>query len=123
MSLSSLAALWGMLVLPAVVLLYFLKRKRNEHVISSTLLWKQATQDLRVNSPFQRLRKNLLLLLQLLILALVVFALAGPALNRRAMISNRTPPTKVAESRILLSVVVMKPVKSGRLRRTTRPVA
>ena len=58
-------AFLGLLTLPGVVLLYFLKRKRKEQVVPSTLLWRRAINDLRANSPFQRLRKNLLLLLQL----------------------------------------------------------
>ncbi|MCA8924175.1 MAG: BatA and WFA domain-containing protein [Planctomycetes bacterium] len=62
----------------ALVILYFLKLKRREVVVSSTFLWQQAVQDLRVNSPFQRLRKNLLLLLQLLALLLILLALARP---------------------------------------------
>ena len=65
---------------PLLVLLYFLKLKRREVVVSSTLLWKRAVQDLQVNAPFQRLRRNLLLLLQLLALAAVLVALAGPVL-------------------------------------------
>ncbi|MEM9789733.1 MAG: VWA domain-containing protein, partial [Planctomycetota bacterium] len=48
--------------------------------VPSTLLWKKAIQDMQVNSPFQRLRKSLLLLLQLLILAALLFALARPTL-------------------------------------------
>ncbi|MCU0917372.1 MAG: VWA domain-containing protein [Planctomycetes bacterium] len=66
--------------LPLLLLLYFLKLKRQEVVVSSTLLWKRAVQDLQVNAPFQRLRRNLLLLLQLLALAAVLIALAGPVL-------------------------------------------
>ena len=69
---------------PALVLLYFLKLKRQEVHVSSTLLWKRAVQDLQVNAPFQRLRRNILLLLQLLALAAVLLALAQPVLSLRA---------------------------------------
>jgi hypothetical protein len=65
---------------PVLLLLYFLKLKRQETLVSSTLLWKRAVQDLQVNAPFQRLRRNLLLLLQLLALLTILVALAGPVL-------------------------------------------
>jgi hypothetical protein len=68
---------------PLLVLLYFLKLKRREEVVSSTFLWKRAVQDLQVNAPFQRIRRNLLLLLQLLALGAVLVALAGPVLALR----------------------------------------
>jgi len=69
---------------PALVLLYFLKLKRRDMPVSSTLLWKRAVQDLQVNAPFQRLRRNILLLLQLLALSAILVALARPVLSLSA---------------------------------------
>ncbi|MBN1488580.1 MAG: VWA domain-containing protein [Phycisphaerae bacterium] len=76
------AALAAAALVPALVLLYFLKLKRQDVPVSSTLLWQRAVQDLQVNSPFQRLRNNLLLLLQLLLLLLAILALTDPIWNR-----------------------------------------
>src|SRR4051812_28725216 len=66
------------IAIPALLVLYFLKLRRRELAVSSTLLWKKAIQDLQVNAPFQKLRKNLLLLLQLLLLLLLLLALSRP---------------------------------------------
>jgi hypothetical protein len=68
-------------LLGLLVVLYFLKLKRRQIEVSSTYLWKKALEDLRVNSPFQRLRMNLLLLLQLLVLAAILAALSRPVAN------------------------------------------
>src|SRR5205085_7198208 len=78
------AVLAAAIVVPSLLILYFLKLRRRELAVSSTLLWKKAIQDLQVNAPFQRLRRNLLLLLQMLLLLLLLLALSRP-------ISNYTP--------------------------------
>ena len=68
----------GLLLAGPIVLMYMLRLRRREVLVSSTFLWQQVLQDNEANTPWQRLRRNLLLLLQLLILALLAFALARP---------------------------------------------
>ncbi len=77
------AALAAVIAIPSLLLLYFLKLRRREMPVSSTILWKKAVQDLQVNSPFQKLRKNLLLLLQMLLLAALLLALSNPISSYR----------------------------------------
>ncbi len=63
---------------PAIFALYFLKLKRQPLEVPSTYLWHRVIEDLHVNSLWQRLRKSLLLLLQLLMVALAMLALLRP---------------------------------------------
>jgi Ca-activated chloride channel homolog len=71
-------AFWFALAIPVVVLFYLLKRKRIMRLISSTLLWQKFLAETQANAPFQRLRHNWLLVLQVLLLLLAVLALARP---------------------------------------------
>ncbi|PJF44844.1 MAG: hypothetical protein CUN55_01845 [Phototrophicales bacterium] len=75
LSLASLA--FSALAIP-IFLLYMLRLRRTDMPISSTFLWQQLVRDREANAPWQRLRLNWLLFLQLLILAVLVLALARP---------------------------------------------
>src|SRR6059036_2986282 len=75
------AVIAAAIAIPALLILYFLKLRRRERTVPSTLLWRKAIQDLQVNAPFQKLRRNLLLLLQMLLLLLLVLALSRPVAN------------------------------------------
>ncbi len=71
--------LLGLLAIP-IILLYMLRLRRQEMIVSSTMLWQKLLRDREANAPWQKLRRNLLLILQLLILGALVFALARPFL-------------------------------------------
>ncbi|NJL72359.1 MAG: hypothetical protein HC888_12675 [Candidatus Competibacteraceae bacterium] len=66
------------LLLPVIVIFYLLKLKRRRVLIPSTLLWRRSVQDLIANSPFQKLRNNLLMWLQLLLLLALIIGFMRP---------------------------------------------
>ncbi len=85
--LAPLFLLLGLLAGP-IVLMYMLRLRRQEMMVSSTLLWQKLLRDREANAPWQKLRRNLLLILQLLILAALVVALARPFIPVPAIISG-----------------------------------
>jgi hypothetical protein len=78
MSLITPLALALGITLPIVVIFYLLKVRRHDEEVSSTFLWNDLIRDLAAHEPLQRLRWNLLLILQLIGLALITFAVARP---------------------------------------------
>lgn len=85
--------MWQWLLLasipPLVVLLYFLKLKRQPLEVPSTYLWHRTIEDLHVNSLWQRLRQNLLLFLQLLVLLLALLACLRPTWEGSKLTEDR----------------------------------
>jgi hypothetical protein len=90
MSLLIPAALAFGIIIPVILLLYFMRPKRQERVVSSTLLWQQASQDLQASHPWQRLHITTLLLFQLLAAIVIVLVLARPATFIRSPIGGNT---------------------------------
>lgn len=72
---------WGLLALlavPLIIVLYLLKQRHTDYTISSLYLWQNAVQDLEANAPWQKLRKNILMFLQILAVILLALILAEP---------------------------------------------
>ncbi|HEU5231162.1 MAG TPA: BatA and WFA domain-containing protein [Ktedonobacteraceae bacterium] len=84
------AALAFAAIIPIILLFYFMRPKRQERVVGSTLLWQQALQDLQASQPWQRLRITPLLLLQLLAAVVIVLVLTRPAIFTTSQLSGDT---------------------------------
>src|SRR5437867_7124046 len=112
LGLAAWSALAGVPV--GIIALYFLKPRRRPVQVPSTLLWRRSLEDLHVNSLFQRLRRNLLLFLQLLAIFLAMIALTGPRVrgttgqgqrfviaidNSASMSATDVSPTRLARAK------------------------
>jgi uncharacterized membrane protein len=83
---------WAFLLLGLSVpllLLYFLKVRREQRRISSVMLWSSAFRDQQASALFQRLQLDPLLLLQLLALLLLAAALARPTVSLQGQGAER----------------------------------
>jgi hypothetical protein len=84
------SAFYLLAFIPVVVVLHFLKLRRQRHVVPSVTLWLEAIEDMKANVPFQRLRNSLLLPLQILFLLVVVGGVARPALRQLGGLSEQS---------------------------------
>jgi hypothetical protein len=73
----------------AIISLYFLKLRRQPFEVPSTYLWSRTIEDLHVNSIWQRLRRSLLLFLQLLAILLLIFTLLRPGFRGTDLVGDR----------------------------------
>ena len=88
---STIANAWWLLLLVPLLVFYFLKLKRPRVEISSLVLWQAVVNDQRVNSPFQKFRRNILLWLQMAVLILLIVAAMQPFVPSTAKQANYQP--------------------------------
>lgn len=74
-------ALGAFVFIPAIIVLYVLKQKAKEYNISSLYLWRETYKSMVATTWWEKLRNNILLYLQLLIMLLLILALAGLYFN------------------------------------------
>ena len=90
-----LGAPWLALILlctlvPLLLLLWILRLRRARVRVPAAWLWVEATDDLRAEIPFKRLRWSVLLLLQCIALALLILAAARPRVTTNDGRGGRT---------------------------------
>jgi len=88
---SWLSGLWLLAIAAPIIVFYFLKLRRPRSEVPSLALWRQVMNDQRVNSPFQKFKRNLLLLLQLLLLLALTLGAAQPFIRGDAANADYVP--------------------------------
>ncbi|HDS29619.1 MAG TPA: VWA domain-containing protein [Firmicutes bacterium] len=86
MTLSNPIAFAFTAIIPIIIAFYLLKLRRKKLIVSSTFFWTEMVQDLQANVPFQKLRWNILLFLQLLIAVAIIAAMLD--LNVKAALNE-----------------------------------
>lgn len=70
-----------LILIPVIILLYMLKQRAREYPFSSSMLWKELNNNIEATKPWDRLKKNLLMVLQILTVLLLILALMSPYLK------------------------------------------
>ncbi len=73
--------LFLLLLIPVIILMYLLKQKAPELPVPSVFLWKELYNNRESDTPWEKLKKNILLILQLITVVVLVFTLMDPYIN------------------------------------------
>lgn len=79
-----------LIIIPVIILLYILKQKVKDEPFSSTMLWQEIYKNLEAKTPFEKLKQNILMYLQILLMILLIFALMAPVLNKGGAVQENT---------------------------------
>lgn len=65
-------------LVPIIILLYFLKQNVKKKDFSAIMLWREVYRTVEATKPWEKLRNNILLILQIITILLFILALMGP---------------------------------------------
>ncbi len=68
-------------LIPIVIIMYLLKEKTEDMKVPSLFLWQEMYRNKEADRPWEKLKHNILLVLQILIILLLTFALMGPGMS------------------------------------------
>ena len=66
------------LLIPVIIIMYMLKQKAKQEKVPSLFLWQEMIRNDRANTPWEKLKKNWLMILQIITLIVLIIALMSP---------------------------------------------
>ena len=76
--------LWPLALLtlvPVIIFMYLLKQKADKKEVPSLFLWRETYHNIEANTPWEKLKKNWLMILQIILFLILIFALMSPYLK------------------------------------------
>ena len=67
-------------LVPVIIFMYLLKQKSEKKEVPSLFLWRETYHNIEANTPWEKLKKNWLMILQIIIFCVLIFALMSPFL-------------------------------------------
>lgn len=77
----NLSGAWALVALSFVLALYMLRRRHERAEVPSVYLWRLAMRSSQVERPIEKLKKNLLMFIQLLLALLIALSLMRPVIS------------------------------------------
>lgn len=90
MTVQNMWPLFFLILIPVIILLYLLKQKVKDETFSSIMLWQEIYKNLEAKTPFEKLKQNILMYLQILLMLLLIFALMAPMLKNGGVAEENT---------------------------------
>lgn len=72
-------------LVPIIIFMYLLKQKAVEFKVSSLYLWQEMYKNVEANTPWEKLKKNLLMILQIITLLILIIALMSPFITGKGL--------------------------------------
>ncbi len=88
----SVARLWPLAFLviePLIILLYMIKQKAKDVKVPSTYLWREAYKSVQSDTPWEKLKHNIIMYLQLLAVLSLIIACLSPILKNGKSSADR----------------------------------
>lgn len=85
----SLLPLFFLAAVPVIIILYLLKPRGTDYLISSNLLWKKLLKNEQSKTFFEKFVHNILMYLQILVVVLLVVALMSPLIQMKGRSGGR----------------------------------